>query len=518
VNQSFGHDLIPAVAWWKSQLTNYKPAFDQFEKAYLPDSRLTSKEFALRYVNQRTDNNYPRDMTLLPPYLMQRDVNFNCLPLMFYILEKGYATFPSCLDVDRRPDLHSSVCLSICHQGGPYIAYVFKRSEQELNSLVFGGVYGMILAKCIIKPEEASVQWFGAEAAEGVKAQGPRILKDHHYVVEKMANYLLQAREKLIEHVSACQFSDLPPLCLVGHYKNIGHYIWNELALIGLLDHLPLPLHIAVGEYDFADFYFSKTNSVKVILTRVQMNGVFRSLNQDHVYISPQPLIILKDIFALGKKYVKDAVKAHLDIIASPSGNLSDYIQLAEKSMIVVIGLRLQAFRRFNSTSEFMQILDSIFVQHQLDIFYYLDGYSIRPSRPYKSTNNLTPEHASVKELLRSLPEAVMHKCLPYVVPTIADKRQLFNRSLCGFYPIGSGLLLPGWLTELTTFSFDGGKLFHQLAEQDFICNSAKDNCFFLKPSFFKTEDDNSFSIADASALKEYLEIHIADLLKARNA
>ena len=510
MNHSFGYDAGQAFAWWSDRLSSYRSTCDQLKRAFTPDEHLFSKEFASSYVDQRTDQSYSRDMSLLTPHLVQRDVDFNCYPLMLYILEHGFATFPECLDEAGRPELHSSVCLSIINPGGPHIAYLFKRSEHELNSLIFGGAYGMLLAKCSITPQGATVQWFGNES------QGPRSLSTQHDAVEKLVNHLFQCRGRLIEYVGSCQYSSLPPLCLCGHYASLGHYIWNELPLIGLLEHFPSPLHIAIGEHDFADIYQSSNRSPKVVLTRVEMNGISHALNEDHVYTSSRPLIILKDVFAIGKSFIKKAVTKHLENISCSDGILSEYIDISRHSLVVSIGLRITGRRRFNSISELMQILDSIFTDRDLSVKYYLDGYTALPARPSKTITPFPSEQIAVQELMLSLPKDISDKCLPYVVPALADKWQLFNHAFCGFYPIGSGSSIPGWITDMPTFYFDDGRFYNQNIDQDFICNSLKTQNYAINPNLFKDNEDGSFSIASHDGLREYLDMHISELAKTQ--
>lgn len=502
-------DPSPALDYWRRGLSTYQGAYETIQAAFTPSEHLFSKDYALKYVNQRTDSSYPRDMTLLTTHLVGRDQAFNCLPLMLYILEKGHATFPSCLDKEGRTALHSSACISINHAGGPHIAYVFKRSNQELNSLIFGGVYGMILATCSTTPMGSKVRWFGDEK------QGPRSLPSQIEAVEKLASHLLANIGNMITHVSSRQYSSLAPLCLAGHYNSLGHYIWNELPLLGLIDCLPRALNIAIGEHDFANIHDSDNKSPKSILSRVEMNGVHGSLSADHVYTSSRPLLILKDIFALGKPNIKDSINSHLAKLANPDGILSKHIQIAEQTFVVAIGLRITGRRSFASTSELIQILDTISTRMNINISFYLDGFSQPPERPYKSTNVESSEQAAVNDLLASLPESVRDKCLPYVTPTLADKRLLLNKCFCGFFPIGSSAIFQGWLTDIPAFYYDDGRYFNQFIEQDYICNSIKKNCFFMRPSLFAPDtNEDGFRIDNHEAVAEYLETHVLALLQ----
>jgi hypothetical protein len=512
MNNHVGIQPEQAFSYWKSRLLKYKKAYTEIEKIYSPPDSLLSPEFSSAYLEDRIDCAYERDMSLLARFIIERDGRFNCLPLMLYILEKGYATFPHFLDEQRRPDINSSACISVVHAGGAYIAYLFQRPNEEINSLMFGGTYGMILATSTIAPNQSKINWFGEED------QGPRSLQPQCEAVQKLNDYIVSNREPLLRFLAYSQYSSLPPVCLVAHYNSLGHYIWNELPLVALVNHLPEPLCIGVGEYDFADIFSIGSSSATEMLTTLEMNGVHSALSEKHIFISPRPLIVLKDVFGIGHQAVKSKIYKHLDKCPCPNGALSSHIEIARDNIVVVIGLRIVGARRFRSTPQLVSIIDSVFSELGLNAYYYFDGFSSLPQRPSKNNLPSTTEGSAVSGLLSDLPESIRSKCLPYQVPTLAEKRKLLNSTICGFFPIGSSAIFQGWLTNIPAYYFDDGRYTNQFVEQDYLCNSHKNNCQFLDPSLFAPcEDAEGFLIHNENSLKAFIFAEMTKIFDSAN-
>jgi hypothetical protein len=511
ITHEFGLDPHGAFHFWRNELSSFEEAYAVLKKSNDPDECLFSKEFAETYTKQREvnisyacDGLYGNDLSRLPALLVQRDAAFNCFPLVLSILEKGFATYPSCLDEHNRPPIASSICACTIN-GGPHIAYLFKRSESEINSIIFGGYYGMILATCTIKSGSARIRWFGSEI------DGPRSLQSQIDAVEKLAQQILDQHISIVRQISRHRLSSLPPLCLVGHFNSIGHYIWNELPLLSIVDQFPKPLHIAVGEYDFANLLESVNSASKCYLGRTEINGIAHSLADDHVYYSLRPLVILKDIFSLGKQETKAVIHEHLDRLADNNS----FARTTINRLTVAIGLRITGARQFLSTVELIKLIDSVFEEISLQPSYYLDGYTLMPPHPSFNLSTSSLEAIAVEGLIGKIPARILDRVIPYTNPTMADKRIVLEACLCGFYPIGSSAIFQGWLTSIPAFYFDDGRYYKEFVQQDYLCNYLKNSCYFIEPNLFCADPaKDGYCIGDSFALRNYLKQKICFLLE----
>ncbi len=510
ISHELGLDPRAAFDFWKNELILYKEAYAAFKKSFEPEEYILSKEFAKSYIIQRgvnisyvIDGLYGEDISRLPAFLVQRDVAFNCFPLVLSILEKGFATYPSCLDEQNRSLLTSSACAIIIN-GGPHIAYLFKRSDSEINSIIFGGCYGMILATCTIKSSRAKIRWFGSET------DGPRSLQAQIDSVEKLARQILAQQSSIAREISRHKPSRLPPLCLVGHFNSLGHYIWNELPLLSIVDKLPKPLHVAVGDYDFANFLHSHNSAAKFSLGCTDISDIAHSLVDEQVHLSLRPLVILKDIFSIGKQETKAVIHQHLDRLADGTGAAKSAIN----HLTIAIGLRITGARRFLSTVDLIRLIDSIFDDKNLQPSYYLDGYTMMPARPGFNSSASALEASAVEALIGGIPAPISDRIIPYRIPTMADKRIILESCLCGFFPIGSSAILQGWLTSIPAFYFDDGRYYKEFVQQDYVCNHLKDSCYFIEPRLFCSDPaKDGYGISDSLALRDYLKLKIGILL-----
>ena len=511
ITHDFGLDPHDAFDFWRNGLILYEDTYVDLIKINQPEECILSKDFAESYITQRginisyvSDDLYGDDLSRLPAFLVQRDVAFNGFPLVLSILEKGFATYPSCLDEHNRPPITSSICACTIHHGGPYIAYLFKRSESEINSIILGGPYGMILATCTFEFGSAKILWFGGEI------DGPRSLQSHIDAVEKLAQQILVQQTSIAKQIEKYRLSTLPPLCLVGHFGNIGHYLWNELPLLGIIDKLPKTLHIAVGEYDFANIFESVNSATKCYLGRTELNGIAHSLAEDHVHFSLRPLVILKDIFALGKQETKAIIHEHLRRLEGNNWNTNTVIS----PLTVAIGLRVTGARQFFSTAELIMLIDSVFDEKGLQPSYCLDGYTLMPPHPGFSLSTSPLEAIAVEELLRKIPTPLSDRLIPYTNPSMEEKRTVLDACFCGFFPIGSSAIFQGWLTDVPAFYFDDGRYYKEFVQQDYICNYLKNSCHFIEPSHFCSDPvKDGYCIGDSIALRNYLKQKISFLL-----
>ncbi len=510
ITHEFGLDPHDAFESWRNGLIFPEDTYVDLKKTFEPDECILSKEFSDSYIKQRgVSLAYVSgdDLFRLPAFLVQRDVTYNCFPLVLNILEKGFATYPSCLDEHNRPPITSSICACSIHHGGPYIAYLFKRSESEINSIILGGPYGMILATCTFEFGSTKIRWFGGEM------DGPRSLQSHIEAVEKLAQQILVQQTSIAKQIEKFRLSTLPPLCLVGHFGNIGHYLWNELPLLGIIDKLPKTLHIAVGEYDFANIFESVNSATKWYLGRTEINGIAHSLAEDHVHFSLRSLVVLKDIFALGKPETKAIIHEHLRRLEGNNWNTNTTI----KPITVVIGLRVTGARQFFSTAELIMLIDSVFDEKDIQPSYYLDGYTLMPPHPSLNLSPPPSEAIAVEELLRSIPNQISDRIIPYTNPAMADKRVVLDACFCGFFPIGSSAIFQGWLTNLPAFYFDDGRYYREFVQQDYICNYLKTSCYFIEPNLFCADpSSDGYCIGDSVALRSYLKSKLDFLLEER--
>ena len=511
ITHEFGLDPRAAFDFWRNELATHKEAYSALGNLYRPDQCISSAEFARAYVKQRGVNmsyvgeapNW-EDLSRLPAFWAQKYLAYNCFPLVLSILEKGFATYPSCLDELNRGALASSSCAYIIN-GSPCIAYLFERSKNELNSIICGGPYGMILATCTIKSGSAKIRWFGGEM------DGPRSLQSHIDEVELFARQLLGQRANVARHLSRHQLSSLPPLCLFGNYNSMGHYIWNELPLLSNADKLPQSLHIAVGEFDFANLMKSHNSATKCFLDPAEITDITHSLAHDQVHLSARALVILSDIFSIGKQETKAVIHEHLDRLAATNTAAKTTIN----RLTVAIGLRITGSRQFLSTVKLIELIDSVFEDRNLQPFYYLDGYTKLPARPGFISSPSPSEAIAVKGITKSIPASILDRIIPYTIPTMADKRIILESCLCGFFPIGSSAIFQGWLTSIPAFYFDDGRYYNEFVQQDYICNYLKNSCYFIDPSLFCADPArDGYGIADSLALRDYLKLKIGLLLE----
>jgi hypothetical protein len=522
MKELFNLDHLSAIEFWQTNLCIYKDAFDKIKSLYEPPPSLslseTSQKFRQSRIGDIVDSGNPkysrwhRDLSFLPQAMFNRCGIYNPLPLCLYILEHKYATLPSCLDPYNRQALNSSLCISInVNCGGEHIAYIFRRSDLEIQALMFGGILGVLTAVVTVNPDETILHWFGSDAHEphGCHLNTPPI--------RKLVSYLESHVTFLTQYIRKSPISVPEPLCLVGYYESVGHYIYNELPTLAILKTLPSPISVATGDFDYCNIHYADSHHKFQALSCMEMHGISPNPIDSSIYFSPRPLVLFKDEFSIGNPDVKKIVVDHLRRVSNPFGVLSSHLEEADNSLVVILGIRESVRRQFKSFGSFLEMIDNVFAAYALKPLYYLDGLSA-PPRSLSSGPLQVDDGLGLQKLIESIPEHIRCRLMDYVIPCLEDKFLIYEKAFCGFFQWGSGSMFPTYFTSLPTFCY--GHFDYNVVSLEYINNSERDHLHFLDPTFFESTNESNpqadFNISKPVELNKYLEDRLGELLKKR--
>jgi hypothetical protein len=520
VKELFNLDHVSAIEFWQSSLRDYKSAYEKISKIYEPLSSLSLGETSQRFRQSRIgdivdsgkprDARWHRDLSFLPQAMFNRCGIYSPLPLCLYVLEHKCATLPSCLDPYKREPLSSSLCISInVNCGGEHIAYIFRRSDSEIQALMFGGILGVLTAVVTVSLDETILHWFGSKTHE------PYECHLNTPPIKKLISYLESQATHLSQYIRKNPISIREPLCLVGYYDSVGHYIYNELPTLAILKTLPFPISVATGDFDYCNINYFNSQHKFQALSCMEMHGISPNPNDSYIYFSPRPLVLFKDEFSIGNPDVKKIVIDHLREISNPHGVLSAHLVEAENSLVVILGIRESVRRQFVSFGSFIEMIDNIFAAYALKPLYYLDGLSA-PPRSLSSGPLQLDDGLGLQKLINSIPEHIRPRLMDYVIPSLEDKLLIYERGFCGFFQWGSGSMFPTYFSSLPTFCY--GHSDYNVVSLEYINNSQRDHIHFLDPTFFEPTNESNpqtdFKISRPVDLNKYLEDRLGKLVK----